>query len=410
MKRWWLVMVFLALLWRLLIIAQPGFEADMAYWKFWAISAADKGIVWLANETNYNYPAGFAYLLWLMGKINRLLGNLNDYGYFWNSGNYLFLLTAKLPTIMADLGVAYVLYLFFKPRLRLAYLISLVYLFHPVFWFDGAWWGQVDSLLLLPLIFGIYFLKKDQPWLSTVSLMIGFLLKFQMMVVGPIYGIYLLRRYSWRVLTLNLILATGIFALGNLHFILTHNRTTIVSLLTRNADWFPVLSLRAFNLWWLYARGLGLETSDKIVVLAGLKAKTIGLVLFSFFYGLACLQVLLKPILKNLLTALILVFFSFFLFPTQSHDRYILPALFLCLPTINYLTNRCWWLFTGAVSLTTLLNMNLSMLAEYPQNSLPVISWLNFPVLSLWISLINLILFSILAAYASKKLIDYHRG
>lgn len=399
MKRLW-ILLFIGLVLRLILIPQPGFEADMAYWKFWGLAAADKGIIWLAQNTNYNYPAGFAYLLWLIGKLYRLLGNPENYLQFWSSTNYLFLLLAKLPSIIADLGVAYILFRLI-PRPKLALALSVIYLFHPVVLMDGAWWGQVDSLLVFFLLAGLYMLKLKKLILATAMIILGFLMKFQIMVVLPLYFIYLWRKYSWRELGKNLLVAAGIFALGNLQFILTGNLPTVVSLITRNADWFPVLSLRAFNLWWLYSKGQGLVVSDKILVLGGLNAKTLGLILFSLSYGLACLLVFLKPSVKNLICSLILAFFSFFIFPTQSHDRYLFPALILLLlllPEKKYL-----FLFS-LLSITTLFNLNLSMLAEYPASGLPIISRLNFPSFSLIIAALNLLLYLFFAGLIIKKI------
>lgn len=406
MKRLW-ILLFLGLVLRLILIPQPGFEADVAYWKFWGLAAADKGIIWLAQNTNYNYPAGFAYILWLIGKIYRLLGNPENFEYFWSSTNYLFLFLAKLPSIIADLGAAYLIFKLTTRVSRISYFVSLIYLFHPVVLLDGAWWGQVDSVLVFFLLAGLYMLQLKKPVWATVMIIIGFLMKFQIMVILPIYFLYLWRKYSWRELGKNLLVATGIFALGNLQFILTGNIPTIISLITRNADWFPVLSLRAFNLWWLYSRGQGLVVSDKILVVDGLNAKTVGLVLFSLFYGFACLLVFLKPLTKNFICALILAFFAFFLFPTQSHDRYLFPALILL---ILLLPEKKYLILFGLLSITTLLNLNLSLLAEYPANALPIISWFNFPSLSLIISAVNLGLFLALAYYEIKRIVNYHRA
>ena len=385
----------------------------MAYWKFWGLAAADKGVIWLAQNTNYNYPAGFAYLLWLIGKVYRLLGNPENFDQFWSSANYLFLFLAKLPSILADLGVTYIIYQFTlqatKKSNQLAIGLSAIYLFHPVVLMDGVWWGQVDSLLMFFLIAGLYFLFREKPLWATVMIIMGFLMKFQIMIVLPLYFVYLWRKYSWRELGKNLLAAAGIFALGNLQFILTGNIPTVVSLITRNADWFPVLSLRAFNFWWLYSKGQGLVVSDKILVIAGLNAKTVGLILFSLAYGLACLLILIKPNRKNLILSLIMAFFSFYIFPTQSHDRYLFPALILLL---ILLPEKKYLIFFGLLSITTLFNLNISILAEYPANGLPLISRLNFPSLSLIIAVLNLILYFLFAgwiikliAYEAKKII-----
>jgi Gpi18-like mannosyltransferase len=313
---------------------------------------------------------------------------------------------AKLPSIIADLASALIIFKL-AARPKLALVLTAVYLFHPVVLFDGAWWGQVDSLLTVFLLAAVYCLARKKPILATVMIIIGFLLKFQMMVVLPIWFLYIWRKYSWQKLAKALLTAAGVFVLGNLQFVLSHNIPTIISLITRNADWFPVLSLWALNLWWLYSGGQGLVTSDKIIVFAGLNAKTIGLALFSLSYGIACLSVFLKPSRKNLISSLIFTFFAFFMFPTQGHDRYLFPGLVLLL---LLLPDRKYLILFILLSITMLFNLNLSMLAEYPANALPMISRLNFPALSLIIAFVNLILFLVLAIYEIKRIIDYRRA
>ena len=69
------LLLFLGFVVRLLLVPVSGFKADIAFWKGWGLAVADKGIIWLVNNTNYNYPPGFAYILDLIGKIYKLFAN-----------------------------------------------------------------------------------------------------------------------------------------------------------------------------------------------------------------------------------------------------------------------------------------------------------------------------------------------
>ena len=53
----------LAIVIRLLLIPNPGFEADISFWKSWGLATYDKGIVEGMKVTNNNYPTPFAYTL-----------------------------------------------------------------------------------------------------------------------------------------------------------------------------------------------------------------------------------------------------------------------------------------------------------------------------------------------------------
>src|SRR3989337_192092 len=109
-----LFIIFIGILIRFLLIGNPGFVADIAFWKSWSLAAIDHGIVWTAYNTNINYPPGFIYVLWLMGKLYSLIADTHDYFSFWRVNNFSFLLTSKSIAIVADLAISVLLYSFLQ--------------------------------------------------------------------------------------------------------------------------------------------------------------------------------------------------------------------------------------------------------------------------------------------------------
>src|SRR3989344_3451278 len=57
------LLLIVALLFRLVLIPNPGFEADISFWKSWGLAVKDFGIVKGLPVTNFNYPTPFAYVL-----------------------------------------------------------------------------------------------------------------------------------------------------------------------------------------------------------------------------------------------------------------------------------------------------------------------------------------------------------
>src|SRR3989338_5193019 len=112
MKAAFLFILFAGLIIRILLVGNPGFEADISFWKSWSLAAIDHGIVWTAFNTNINYPPGFIYVLYLMGKLYSLLGDPHDYWTFWRVNNFSFLLASKSIAITADCVIAAMLYWF----------------------------------------------------------------------------------------------------------------------------------------------------------------------------------------------------------------------------------------------------------------------------------------------------------
>lgn len=413
-----LIILFLGLVLRLLLVPQPGFEADVAYWKSWSLAASDKGIVWLAQNTNYNYPAGFAHILWLMGRAYRLFANPGNFQQYWQTSNYLFLLICKLPAIICDLAVVWgIYYLLTHPHLldlpksssRLALPLSAVFLFHPVVLYDGAWWGQVDSLGVVFALFSLIFVFKKKPILASILLTTGFMLKLQVIVFLPLFFLYLGRNFSWQTMVKGLGAAFITYLAWSFPFLLEKSLERTFYLIWQNADWFPLLSLRAYNLWWLVSKGAGMEISDKILTLGITSAKTLGLILFSSFYFLATGLVFSKPNPKNLLFAFVLAGLAFFLFPTQSHERYIFPSFVLF-----FLVLVIFWeqpgrrrlvltLFT-LLSVSIFLNLNTSMLVNYPQNGLGFLAPFSQPAWEIAFSLFNLTFFFVFLFLVLKQL------
>jgi len=155
-KRWIIPFIFLTgFLIRMVFVPNPGFEADMSFWKSWGLAPYDHGIVWSMFNTNNNYPTPFAYLLWMVTGIYSLFASPHNFNEFWGNTNLLFLTLMKLPAVLADLGIAFVI--FNIPKLvkrtgfqhipqSLATVCATLYLFSPIAIFDSAVWGQVDSL------------------------------------------------------------------------------------------------------------------------------------------------------------------------------------------------------------------------------------------------------------------------
>ena len=59
-KRWFLLFLFLvALLMRFCFVPNPGFEADIAFWKSWGLAPYDHGLIDGLALTNNNYPTHY---------------------------------------------------------------------------------------------------------------------------------------------------------------------------------------------------------------------------------------------------------------------------------------------------------------------------------------------------------------
>ena len=197
------ILLAAALLLRLVLIPNPGFEADISFWKSWGLAVRDVGIVKGLPLTNFNYPTPFAYVLAGMANIYALFADPHTFNEFWNNANLLFLAIAKSLPIAADFGI-FVIFFWLgknaKPasplrrieasrRIDFPYLqpsiynlLGFLYLLNPLSLLDGALWGQVDSVGIFLFLIAILLVLTKKPLLAGVVYMVAMMTKLQNLI------------------------------------------------------------------------------------------------------------------------------------------------------------------------------------------------------------------------------------
>lgn len=404
-KKWFIPFLFLtAFLLRMVFVPNPGFEADMSFWKSWGLAPYDHGIVWSMFNTNNNYPTPFAYLLWAVTGIYSLFASPHTYNEFWSNTNLLYLTLMKLPAILADLGIALVVLNIPKLAKRigfqdvpqsLATICAALYLFSPLSIFDSAVWGQVDSLGVFLFLCAVVLVLTKKPFLAGFLYMVALMTKLQNMIYGPIFFLFIWQLIGFKGLVRAIAGAVLFFFLLNIEFLLTGNMARVITSLTVNYDYFPYLSLNSYNIWWMVAKGNGMGVSDKMLTIGIINAKTMGLILFACTYLLTVFNQLKKGAASFFLS-LTLVVGAFFFFQTESHDRYLFPAfvfglVWVALAIYEKLTmkeRKIYWTtavfqnaMIGYILLTILyfFNLHTAFIANYPKNGIQALLFLNSP-------------------------------
>lgn len=400
-----LVLGFLA---RLVLIPNPGFEADVAFWKSWGLAVLDHGAVGGLPLTNFNYPAPFAYVLAFMVWVYRLFADPHNFDQMWSNTNLLFLTITKIFPIAADFGIAGIFLYIGKHAKKLGFppanymLFSIIYVLSPLSLFDGALWGQIDSIGVFLFLVACLMLLKGKSFWAGVIYMIAMMTKLQNMIYGPIFFLFAWQFAGLSGLRATLAGATLAFAGLNMEFILARQSWRIIESIIGNYDYFPWISLNAYNPWWIFSGARGMELSDKIMAIGMVKAKTVGLLAFSSMYLLAILR---QRTLKGFLESLILVNASFFLFQTQSHDRYAFPLSVFLLLWFPF-TKIPLKLFTIFYSLFTLIyffNLHNALIVNYPKNGIALLNTLNTPFFTITASFILTALFFVFLFYLIRS-------
>ncbi len=180
-----LLVLALGLLVRLGAAFLPGFGIDLGTFQFWSVRLAEQG-PWNFYSDDFfsDWTPGYLYVLWFIGGLDSLFAFSGD----------LFWYILKLPSIVADLASAYLLYRILegqKPGIRAG--AAALYLLHPVILLVGPVWGQVDSILAFFLLLTVYYLARRRTLVAAVVYTVGFLVKPLAIGALPVFVFWGLR-------------------------------------------------------------------------------------------------------------------------------------------------------------------------------------------------------------------------
>ena len=250
---------------------------------------------------------------------------------------------------MADAGIAAIILYIGKNTKKLGFptlppigywILSIGYLLSPISIIDGSVWGQIDSVGVFIFLISLLFILKKQPFVGGLIFMLAMMTKLQNMIYGPLFFLFAWQYGGFTFVIQAIAGALAGFLGLNAQFFLTKNADRVLASLTENYDYFPWMSLNAYNLWWIVSGAKGMATSDKLSVIGMVNAKTVGLLLFSGFYLFAMLRQFVKNNLQTCIEGLIIINASFFLFQTQSHDRYAFPLSVFILLLAPFVKNK----------------------------------------------------------------------
>src|SRR5688500_1373314 len=383
-------------------LPQSGLANDIGAYTAWAMRVASIGPGEF-YEAGYfsDYPPGYMYVLWFLGSVGQALAPI--LGQDATRG------LVKLPGILADAGVAWLLFVVCRrwggelvDRGRfpvrpgtLGIVAATIYLFNPGTIFDSAVWGQIDSFGTLVLLATIYALARGWTEVAAFGAVLALLVKFQFAFLVPVVAVVGLRRHligrssdpehdgrrePFRVLTsvaagsvslaaLLLPFGMGLYApaveagqkcLGLLPS--ADPSTSLIGKLCEAAGTYTGLSIDAFNMWRNPWSGLGdtLHWGDDTgvgVALGGLSLtwQQVGMLAFAAVALVALWQVGRRDDLRGVLVASLLLAIAFFVLPTRVHERYLFPAL--AIGTLLIFSGRAWpWLY-AALSLSFFANI-----------------------------------------------------
>jgi Gpi18-like mannosyltransferase len=306
---------------------------------------------------------------------------------------------AKLPFILSDIGIGYLIYkIVHNYKKGYALLATVLFVFNPVIIYNSTVWGQTDSLINLLALSGIYLIFNKKYFYGIFLFLTSFLFKLSLIIYLPILGLLLLKRIKdWKQFILPVITFTLFVYLLAIPFTfgaknpfqwIWYMYTNRV--LVRQGS---MLNGNAFNFWFLL---FGLDFSkSEFTTYTGISYQ-----LWSrLFFILTLIPISIKFLkskltLNSLLTALLLSSFSSFLFLTNMHERYLYPILPIFVTLI--FINKIHFQIKEYILISFLHLLNLYNLWFYPEIAFlkNTLMWDNFLV-GRFVSLLFIIYFVI---------------
>ncbi len=262
------------------------------------------------------------YLLLLLSKLVLPLG-----GGFKAPLPAATLILIKLPGLIADLLTTSLIYYWsrrWSPPRRAA-LITALYTFAPPVWINVAWWGQVDALLILPLLGLVVLLPRARGRWSWVCWAVALLIKPQAIVLAPLLYAATLRRHGREGLVEGGAIAVSLIVAGCAPLVMRGQGPGLLQAYLGSVGRFPKLTNGAYNLWYLVT--LGDSGADIARGLGSVSFRLIGMALMGLVAVVVCLALLRRADGPARAEAAVVLALGFFLLPTQIHERYLFLSL-----------------------------------------------------------------------------------
>ncbi len=304
----------------------------------------------------------------------------------------------KLPSIIADLGIGVLIYRYFekKKKLKIALLLTTLWLFNPLVWYNSTIWGQTDSVVNLLGLIAILALTNKDLVKFAVFFSLSFLFKGSLGIFIPVLlFVAVAQRHPVKVwiktIAYSLITAVlvSLWFHPNPDFFLWLFNLYTQRILPGEIGY---LSANSFNFWWLVDSGKVLDNTYYF----GLTARVWGIIITISGMGLIIKWLSKDTTDKRIFISLSLSSFLAFLFMTRIHERYLYPFFPLASIILGFIPT--FWPIYLVLSITHLLNLyNLFWAPSIPffeellkNESIPkIISFINISMLPFIVGIVS---------------------
>ncbi len=317
------LLLMFALILRLIIApVSKGFEGDVNTFKAWAQMAASKGLAnFYSPDVFADYPPGYIYVLYLIGKIQMLFSIGVD--------SKAMLLLIKLPAIAADIICTFLIYKIARKKtgFKVALALSAVYALNPAVIVNSASWGQVDGFFTLFILLMVYYTFEEKLLAASLVFTLAVLVKPQALIFAPLLIFAFIQKKNLKLLLYSGGCSILLFIIMILPFSPKQNIFWIVDKYIATLSSYPYASVNAFNLFAFTGGNWVSET--KTLLLFDYKTWGFLFILFTVLFSAYVFFRSKHP--AKLLYISVYIIVSVFVLSSKMHERYMFPAIILTL-------------------------------------------------------------------------------
>ena len=360
---------YVILRWRLLL--NPGITFDLDLYREWLAKVSQFGISQVYRTSTMDYPPLYAYILKPFGWAYTFMATHGPVK------AVAFTVLVKLPPLLFDLGIAWLLWRCVSVEGRSIFAragVAAAYLFNPAVLFLTAYWGGPDSIhsffilaCFVTMAYGMRFWSRSYPKsvpLSTTPIVLAWSFLTLAALMKPLGLPYfpLLLFFSLIFcgghravvgMTASILVGSLIFS----PFLIYADATEVFKRVFADIGAMPFTSSNAHNFWWL----VGAWYYSEQPWIGPLTPTHIGLVLFLITYLALAWKAWRQFVLQGgrlspaqVIATAAMVSFSFFMFSTHLHEHH----LFATVPLMAALAfqDRAWRNTFICVSLAVFIN------------------------------------------------------
>ncbi len=340
---------------RLALLPTQGLRGDIDQFVLWVHGIAVDGLA-NAYDQGLSFPPVMAYVWAWLAALAPAFQTVTD------GADPAIRVIMKLPATLADLGLALVVAAILRDRPRAAVIAAGAILLHPAVIDVSAWWGQYESFYVLYGAAAVLCAVRGLDGMAAAFVALAILAKPQALPFIIPFAAWFWARGGLRGLLTAGAIGLAVGVLLWLPFVPANGPANYLeTLLYYQDEVYNVLSVRAWNAWWLVQEALagGRFLDDNVAILGPLTLRHLGYGVVALGSAAIGLAIVRDPRPQTLILGLAASSLISFAFLTGMHERYAYPVLVFLMLRISDPGLRWAGLAFGVV-------LTLNLLAAVP--------------------------------------------